>query len=70
MKCPVCGHKSAPAKNIPANISVIPAVKISGIRCDSDDTDTRSTRSSAHKHGSVSGKKAPGCQPAGFLTIP
>ena len=34
-----------------------------------DDTDTRSARSSAHKHESVSGK-APGCQTAGFFDDP
>ena len=60
MKCPVCGHKVRPSKKYPGKYlcdtcrkrfpasAVIP-----------DDTDTRSARSSAHKHGSVSGKKRP-----------
>ena len=59
MKCPVCGHKVRPSKKYPGKYlcdtcrkrfpasAVIP-----------DDTDTRSARSSAHKHESVSVKSA------------
>lgn len=71
MKCPVCGHKVRPSKKYPDKYlcdtcrkrfpasAVIP-----------DDTDTRSARSSAHKHGSVSGKKRPAARQQAFSTIP
>lgn len=67
MKCPVCGHKVRPSKKYPGKYlcdtcrkrfpasAVIP-----------DDTDTRSARSSAHKHGSVSGKRPAARQQAFF----
>lgn len=68
MKCPVCGHKVRPSKKYPGKYlcdtcrkrfpasAVIP-----------DDTDTRSARSSAHKHGSVSGKKRPAARQQAFF---
>lgn len=71
MKCPVCGHKVRPSKKYPGKYlcdtcrkrfpasAVIP-----------DDTDTRSTRSSAHKHGSVSGKKRPAASQQAFFDDP
>ena len=71
MKCPVCGHKVRPSKKYPDKYlcdtcrkrfpasAVIP-----------DDTDTRSARSSAHKHGSVSGKKRPAARQQAFFDDP
>lgn len=71
MKCPVCGHKVRPSKKYPGKYlcdtcrkrfpasAVIP-----------DDTDTRSARSSAHKHGSVSGKKRPAARQQAFFDDP
>lgn len=71
MKCPVCGHKVRPSKKCPGKYlcdtcrkrfpasAVIP-----------DDTDTRSARSSAHKHGSVSGKKRPAARQKAFFDDP
>ena len=71
MKCPVCGHKVRPSKKYPGKYlcdtcrkrfpasAVIP-----------DDTDTRSARSSAHKHGSVSGKKPPAARQQAFFDDP
>ena len=71
MKCPVCGHKVRPSKKCPGKYlcdtcrkrfpasAVIP-----------DDTDTRSARSSAHKHGSVSGKKRPAARQQAFFDDP
>lgn len=71
MKCPVCGHKVRPSKKYPGKYlcdtcrkrfpasAVIP-----------DDTDTRSARSSAHKHGSVSGKKRPAARQKAFFDDP
>ena len=71
MKCPVCGHKVRPSKKYPGKYlcdtcrkrfpasAVIP-----------DDTDTRSARSSAHKHESVSGKKRPAARQQAFFDDP
>ena len=71
MKCPVCGHKVRPSKKCPGKYlcdtcrkrfpasAVIP-----------DDTDTRSARSSAHKHGSVSRKKRPAARQQAFFDDP
>lgn len=71
MKCPVCGHKVRPSKKYPGKYlcdtcrkrfpasAVIP-----------DDTDTRSARSSAHKHGSVSRKKRPASRQQTFFDDP
>ena len=71
MKCPVCGHKVRPSKKYPGKYlcdtcrkrfpasAVIP-----------DDTDTRSARSSAHKHGSVSRKKRPAARQQAFFDDP
>lgn len=71
MKCPVCGHKVRPSKKYPGKYlcdtcrkrfpasAVIP-----------DDTDTRSSRSSAHKHGSVPRKKRPASRRQAFFDDP
>lgn len=71
MKCPVCGHKVRPSKKYPGKYlcdtcrkrfpasAVIP-----------DDTDTRSARSSAHKHESVSVKKRPAARQQAFFDDP
>ena len=71
MKCPVCGHKVRPSKKYPGKYlcdtcrkrfpasAVIP-----------DDTDTRSARSSAHQHESVSVKKRPAARQQAFFDDP